>query len=63
MCDQQEAVVEGNDNTRVNSHPCISKGKIARHQVKQLNKTEYVSFGDGGMKTQQDMLIVSIPLG
>ena len=27
-----------------------------------MNKTEYVSFGDGDMKIQQDMLIVSVPL-
>ena len=46
----------------VNNHPCISKGKITRHQVKQLNKTEYVLFRDGGMKIQQDMLFVSIPI-
>ena len=53
-------VVKVDEDTGVNSHPHVSKDEIARHQVKQLNKTEYVSFGNGGLKIQQDMLIVSV---
>ena len=33
-----------------------------RHQVKQLNKIEYIKFKDGGMKIQQDMLFVSVSI-
>ena len=55
-------VVGMNEDTRVNCHPCISKGESQRHQVNVMNKTEYVLFEDGGMKIQQDMLIVSIPV-
>ena len=38
------------------------KGKMLRHQVKKLDKIEYIKSRDGDMKIQQDMLIVSIPL-
>ena len=40
----------------------IEKGKLQRHQVNAMNKIEYISFGDGDTKIQQDMLIVSVPL-
>ena len=62
MHNQYEAVVNVNEDTRVNSHPHISKGESQRHQVDVMNKTEYIEFENGDTKIQQDMLIVSIPL-
>ena len=38
------------------------KGETLRHQVKMLDKIGYIKSKDGGLKIQQDMLIVSIPL-
>ena len=38
------------------------KGESQRHQVNAMNKTEYISFGDGNAKIQQDRLFVSVPL-
>ena len=37
------------------------KGESQRHQVNAINKIEYISFGDGDAKIQQDRLFVSIP--
>ena len=51
-----------NEDTGVNCHPHVSKGELQRHQVNVMNKTEYVLFKNGGVKIQQDMLIVGIPL-
>ena len=38
------------------------KGETLRHQVKTLDKIEYIKSRDGSLKFQQDMLVVSVPL-
>ena len=38
------------------------KGETLRHQVKTLDKIEYIESEDRDAKIQQDMLFVSIPL-
>ena len=37
------------------------KGESQGHQVNAMNKIEYISFGEGDVKVQQDMLVVSVP--
>ena len=54
-------VVRVNEDTGVNCHPHISKGKSQGHQVDAMIKIEYISFGDGDTKFQQDRLVVSVP--
>ena len=39
------------------------KGEMLKHQVKMLDKIGYIESQDGDTKIQQDMLVVSIPLG
>ena len=55
-------VVGKNEDTGVNCCPHVLKGESQRHQINAMNKIEYISFGDGNAKIQQDMLIVGIPL-
>ena len=38
------------------------KGETLRHQVKTLDEIGYIKSKDGGLKIQQDMLVVSVPL-